>query len=319
MANEKFSALPPVLNSTLADVIPAIQAGTSVQETLSQVVSLSQSNIIQHYAGNPNGNVSGNKYGFCWDITDSVLYICTTSGNAASAIWTVAGSVNVSFNAIKIQIISSSGSYVPTTGLHYAISELLAGGGAGGGTTGTSGQGVAGGGGGSSGYGRKIYTASQIGSSATVTIGLGGAPGSPGANGGNGGNSSFVPSGTGTSLTVNGGSGGIAGTSSSSAAVSYGGSGGLAGSGGDINIAGTQGERGYWLASGAFAYGGSGASCIYGVPATGSIIVSNLNASEGSNASGYGAGGSAAVGISTGMLVGGSGSPGVFIVTEFLA
>ncbi|MDD5211391.1 MAG: hypothetical protein PHV62_03185 [Sulfuricurvum sp.] len=65
-----------------------------MQETLGQVLTLMQSNIIQHYAGNPNGNVAGTTYGLCWDTTNTLLYICTTSGNAATAVWTTAGSVS---------------------------------------------------------------------------------------------------------------------------------------------------------------------------------------------------------------------------------
>lgn len=94
MANEKFTQLPTVTSSTLSDIIAAVQGGTSVQQTLQQVMTLSLAQTILHYAGNPNGNVAGNVYQFCWDTTGSVLYVCTTSGNAASAVWTLAGSIS---------------------------------------------------------------------------------------------------------------------------------------------------------------------------------------------------------------------------------
>lgn len=94
MANEKFTQLPTVVSSTLADIIAAVQSGTSVQQTLGQVLTLMQANLIQHFAGNPNGNVAGTVYGLCWDTTNTLLYICTTSGNAATAVWTTAGSVS---------------------------------------------------------------------------------------------------------------------------------------------------------------------------------------------------------------------------------
>ena len=47
------------------------------------------------YAGNPNGNVAGVavsatglSQALLWDTTNKLLWICTTSGNAASAVWT---------------------------------------------------------------------------------------------------------------------------------------------------------------------------------------------------------------------------------------
>jgi hypothetical protein len=92
MANEKFTQLPTVVASTLADIIAAVQGGVSVQQTLQQVLNLSLANIILHNAGNPNGSVAGTIYQFCWDTTNSILYICTTSGNAATAVWTAAKS-----------------------------------------------------------------------------------------------------------------------------------------------------------------------------------------------------------------------------------
>lgn len=44
--------------------------------------------------GNPNGSVAGTagsagvSASVCWDFTNKVLYVCTTTGNAASAVWT---------------------------------------------------------------------------------------------------------------------------------------------------------------------------------------------------------------------------------------
>lgn len=46
------------------------------------------------YAGNPNGNVAGTAgtgiipSSVIWDSTNSILYVCTTSGVAAAAVWT---------------------------------------------------------------------------------------------------------------------------------------------------------------------------------------------------------------------------------------
>jgi hypothetical protein len=91
MPNEKFTQLPIVANATLSDIICAVQAGVSVQETLSQVQQLMLSNTILTYPGNPNGNLAGSTYQLCWDTVDSVLYICTVTGTSLTAVWTQTG------------------------------------------------------------------------------------------------------------------------------------------------------------------------------------------------------------------------------------
>ena len=91
MATEKFTQLPTVTNALMTDIIAAVQAGVSSQETLGQIFSLYLSNSILHNAGNPNGAVAGVVYQFCWDTTNSILYVCTTSGNAGTAVWTSTG------------------------------------------------------------------------------------------------------------------------------------------------------------------------------------------------------------------------------------
>lgn len=91
---QMFTELPTVSNSLMSDIICAVQGyvspsalGLSTQQTLSQVFSLFQSNIILFNAGNPNGSVAGSTYQFCWDTTNSTLYICTVSGTASTAVW----------------------------------------------------------------------------------------------------------------------------------------------------------------------------------------------------------------------------------------
>lgn len=88
MANEKFTQLPTVTNATVGDIICAVQAGISSQETLQQIQDLMQSNIIQNYAGDPNGNVAGKIYALCWDTSNSIMYVCTTTGSTSTAVWT---------------------------------------------------------------------------------------------------------------------------------------------------------------------------------------------------------------------------------------
>lgn len=55
---------------------------------------------FQIYNGNPNGNVAGTAgtlggagASVIWDITNQLFYVCTTSGDAASAVWTQATGV----------------------------------------------------------------------------------------------------------------------------------------------------------------------------------------------------------------------------------
>jgi len=88
MANEKFTQLPTVANAQLTDIICAVQAGISSQETLQQIVNLGLSQTILNFAGNPNGSVAGSTYQLCFDTTNSVLYVCTTSGSTSTAVWT---------------------------------------------------------------------------------------------------------------------------------------------------------------------------------------------------------------------------------------
>ena len=92
---EMFTSLPTVSSAQMTDILCAVQGyvsptvlGLSVQETLQQVYSLFQSNIILFNAGNPNGVLAGTTYQFCWDTTDSALYLCTTSGTSSTAVWT---------------------------------------------------------------------------------------------------------------------------------------------------------------------------------------------------------------------------------------
>lgn len=100
MANEMFTQLPSVANAELTDIICAVQGyvspsspGTSVQETFQQVFTLMQSNVVLSFAGNPNGSVAGITFQFCWDTTNTALYICTTSGTTSTAVWTLVSSL----------------------------------------------------------------------------------------------------------------------------------------------------------------------------------------------------------------------------------
>lgn len=92
---EMFTSLPSVSTAMMTDIICAVQGyvspsnlGLSVQESLQQVYNLFQANVVLFGAGNPNGVVAGMTYQFYWDTTNHLLYICTTSGTASTAVWT---------------------------------------------------------------------------------------------------------------------------------------------------------------------------------------------------------------------------------------
>ena len=93
---QMFTSLPTTTNATMSDIICAVQGyvspsnlGLSVQETLGQVFSLFSSSMVLFNAGNPNGAVAGTQYQtLCWDSSNNILYICTTSGTASTAVWT---------------------------------------------------------------------------------------------------------------------------------------------------------------------------------------------------------------------------------------
>ena len=122
---EMFTSLPMVSNSTLNDIICAVQGytspsslGLSTQQTLQQVYNLFQSNLILFNAGNPNGSVAGTTYQLCWDTVDLILWVCTTSGTSTTAVWTEC--INPQSNWVNVasstQAIIANMSYVCNNG-----------------------------------------------------------------------------------------------------------------------------------------------------------------------------------------------------------
>ena len=133
---EKFPQLPTVSSAVMSDIICAVQGyvspsalGLSVQESLQQVYNLFQSNIILYNAGNPNGVVAGTTYQLCWDTVDNILWVCTTTGTATTAVWTECinpASINWVLANTTPVTISSGTKYVCSNGATETVFVLPA-------------------------------------------------------------------------------------------------------------------------------------------------------------------------------------------------
>jgi hypothetical protein len=123
-----------------------------------------------------------------------------TSGSAAS--WGVVAS------GASVQTFTANGTYTPTAGKTTFLVFATGGGGGGGRTTGTLQAAGAGGGG----TAFRLYSTTEMGATAAITIGAGGT-GATVSNtaGGTGGSTVFAPAGTGLTITGAGGGGSLAG------------------------------------------------------------------------------------------------------------
>lgn len=127
-----------------------------------------------------------------------------TSGSAAT--WGTVAS------GASIQVFTASGTYTPTAGKTTFLAFATGGGGGGG--VGGGGFGSTNGGfGGGGGTGFRLYTSTEMGSTAAITVGGGGGGGGGsggpiGSAGGTGTTSQVDPAGTGLTLAGNGGGGG---------------------------------------------------------------------------------------------------------------
>ena len=196
----------------------------------------------------------------------------------------------------SVQTFTSSGTWTRPTGITKVIIEVQGGGGGGSCDNGAYYSHTGGGGG----YARKFLDVSSI-SSATITVGAGGA-GIASAGTPNAGGASSWADGTNTVT----GNGGPRGNPNSSQTVNRSNAGGTA-TGGDINIQGGPSSSFYYHS------GGFGQSFL-GVPGAGYDPIVEPPTSL-KNATGYGAGGGGNGG-NTGQNSG-SGSDGIVIVWEY--
>jgi hypothetical protein len=222
---------------------------------------------------------------------------------------------------MAVQRFTTSGTYTPTTGMQYAIVEILGGGGAAGGSPATAAAQVScASGGGGGGYAKFFVTAAQVGASQTVTIGAGGV-GAAGTTGGTGGSTSF-----GALAVASGGVGGNVGGPSTSTEAMTPGTGGIATVTTGTPMVTIKGGRGstsnvdsvvpatYVGCGGASALGFSADVTPYlRLVAIGGIV----NLTAGSNNSGVGGGGNA-IPASTVVRTGVAGGSGICIITEYI-
>jgi hypothetical protein len=220
---------------------------------------------------------------------------------------------------INIRTFSASGTYTPTIGMAYAIVECVGGGGGGGGVSYTNSNGYSsvGAGGGAGAYISFVATASQVGSSQAIVVGIGGA-GVAASSGNGGGTTQF-----GSLATATGGSGGGTNLINSSSGVQpSGGAGGTATSSGVTTmliLPGQQGQNGFVDPSTNLAFPGAGGSTILGA---GGVMPGGYLVLAGNPGSGYGSGGSGAdEGPASSHVngAGGNGANGIVIITEFLS
>ena len=198
-----------------------------------------------------------------------------TSGSAAT--WGTVAS------GASIQVFTANGTYTPTAGKTTFLAFATGGGGGGGSATWTSlpaGSFAASGGGGGGGTAMRLYDTTQMGATGAVTVGGGGGSGASGAS------SSFVPIGTGLTITGNGGSAGGNATNTTTA----GGAGGASGANSQLDIKGGNGGNGGTL----------------GAPGGTSFL-----------AGGYGAGGAGTSRTSAGTNNGTAGTAGVVFILEW--
>ena len=223
-------------------------------------------------------------------------------------------------NSVQVFTTGSSATYTAPTNLKRAIVFATGAGGGGGGVASAALDDAVGGGGGGGAAGGtaiRIYTAAEMGSTATYTIGGGGNGGSSAGGAGTaGGNTIFTPSGGGTVLTANGGGLGFGVANATVGSRGEGGVGGTA-TGGTLNIQGGDGSDGAGNDVAEISFGGRSGSSFWGGGGRGASA-QGVESTAGlvGKAYGSGGGGGAIIDTTTGA-VGGAGLGGVIFVLEF--
>lgn len=292
--------------ATITNVAPSATSGVPL---ISQGAAADPAFGTAVVAGGGTGATSFNTNGAVISGTSSTAALAAVSlSNQQFLVGNTSAAPTAKTLSVVIQTFTSSGTYTPTSGMVYCISEAVGGGGGGGGAVNNAAFYTFAGGGGGGGYARKISTAAAIGASQTVTIGAAGTAGSSGNNaGGAGGDTSL-----GAICIGKGGSGGAGNPGSASVA---GGAGGVAGTG-DFTFPGQTGQPGNYVSTTiSFGASSSGGNSYFGTGGAGAL--SQATSTAGTAASLYGGGGGGGIAVN-GNIGGGAGTAGVLIVTEFV-
>jgi len=218
------------------------------------------------------------------------------------------GAITFTSDPPQLVVFASSGTWTKDPGLKAVMVEVI---GAGGGASTRGVQGkttIAGAGGGGGGYSRKMILAASLGSTESVTVGLGGTAsktGTTNTDGGAGGTSSF-----GSHCSATGGGGGQKYDGAAPATTSSVGGSGGAGSNGDVNIQGQSAAD----TAGSLATAGGVPGLSFGAGGFGARTT-NTAAVNLSNGYLYGGGGGG--GYISGTNNAGSGADGLVLVWEF--
>lgn len=314
---------------------------TSVLDTDTTLAANSDSKVATQKAvkayvdAGGNVNASTTNKGIVEEATDAEALAGTATGGSGARLFVNPANITALKPVTRTyNYADSPATWTKPTGLHSLRVQVWGGGGSGGRSSSTSSPG---GGGGGGGYSEKIFQASELGTTETVTIGAGGAAkainttGSVGGNttfgslltgyggggggygttacsgGGGGGPLGVGAVGTTSAGTVNAGSPGdpVAGNGDGSAGLYGGGGGELGGSGSANGGAAYYGGGGGGM--GDDSVQGTGGTSVYG--GAGGAGATNATATSGSVPGG--GGGGAAAGTS------GAGGNGRCIITEY--
>jgi hypothetical protein len=264
-------------------------------------------------ADGDRGDIVVSDSGSTWSLKDSIVTDAARSVLNQSTVAAMLAALGGA-SALALQVFTSSDTYTPTTGMKYCL-VISTGAGAGGGGAGpaTENSLTLGAGGGAAGTCIGLFSAAQVGSSQSITIGSSGSAGSDsGGDGGNGGNTSFGSLHTANGGVKGGGGGQLADGSTNLGAPGAGGT----STGGAINIPGGKGDYGQ---SGSIPvwHGGEGGDSFWGQGGRGgpSLAIEDSVVGQDGLAPGAGGGGALCVNSATGA-VGGVGGPGIVLVLE---
>ncbi len=263
-------------------------------------------------------NPSANKLELYYDQTGTgtpgarAIQAIDEAGNVAM----LAHFNTLDYRLIKVRILTSSTSYVPTEGTRAIYVECIGGGGQGGGATATTtGNASVGTGGSSGGYSASWLTGASVKNPTTYQIGAGGTTGTTGT--GQAGTNTLWDTNV---IIANGGPGGLSLAVGTTVIGAIGGAAATAGTG-DLACAGATGGLALRLsiAAGGIISGMGGCAPIGGGEAL-PVIGTSAAGTNGNVGANYGGGGSGAAAWATGSTVngnGGNGANGMIRVFEF--